>query len=100
MVHWKDGWKHGQPGQPLISCLLQQNNRVCHAIKINQEPDQQGGYQLPAAHVIWKRESIILKVKTKYWQETHKSRIETPRVLLKLEAKWIDKENEHGSGDR
>jgi hypothetical protein len=32
-------------------------------------------------HVLWKRERIIQKVKTRYWKRTHKYRVELPKSV-------------------
>jgi hypothetical protein len=32
-------------------------------------------------HILWKRELVIQKVKTRYWKHTHKHRLELPKSV-------------------
>jgi len=55
--------------------------------KINEEP----AFAWWVPYVIKKRQSIISKIKSKYWQRTHKYGIRIPKTMA--EAERLDKEN-------
>ena len=57
------------------------------ANRINDEP----AFAWWVPDVFKKRDRILLKVKTKYWQRTHKFGIHIPKSVAQAQA--IDKEN-------
>ena len=86
-VQWKDG---------SFDWISMKDLKDSYPIELAEYAVQQRIDKLPAfawwvPHVLKKRESIISKLKTKYWQRTHKYGIRIPRNIT--EAIRIDKDN-------
>jgi len=86
LVRWKDGAETWVPLKDLKEAYLVQVAEYATLNRIHDEP----AFSWWVPHVIHKRDQIISKVKTKYWQKTHKYGIEVPRSVpeaLRIDAK-------------
>ena len=84
LIQWKDGSTSWEVLKDLKECYPVQVAEYAIQHKISKEP----AFAWWVPHVIKKRELIIAKVKSKYWQRTHKFGIRIPKTVL--EAQKLD----------
>jgi hypothetical protein len=87
LVRWKDGTETWTPLKDLKESYLVLVAEYAVRNRIDKEP----AFVWWVPHVIKKRDRIVAKVKSKYWQRTHKYGIEIPKSVA--EAKRIDEKN-------
>jgi hypothetical protein len=87
LVRWKDGTETWTPLKDLKESYLVLVAEYAVRNRIEKEP----AFVWWVPHVIKKRDRIVAKVKSKYWQRTHKYGIEIPKSVA--EAKRIDEKN-------
>lgn len=87
LVSWKDGTSNWIKLKDVKEDFPVQTAEYAHANKISMEP----AFVWWVPHVLTHRKRIIAKVKTKYWQRTHRFGIRIPKTVS--EAIKIDKEN-------
>ena len=87
LVRWKDGSQSWVPLKDLKEAYMVQTADYAVQNKIQTEP----AFAWWVPHVLRKRDIILCKVKSKYWQTTHKYGIEIPKNIN--HAKEIDRRN-------
>lgn len=87
LIRWKDGSETWHPLKDMKESFPVQVAEYAVQARIHQEP----AFAWWVPHVIRKRNSILSKVKSKYWQRTHKFGIRIPKSVE--EAKAVDEEN-------
>ena len=86
LVHWKDGSQDWIPLKDMKDAYPVQVAEYAVANKIADAP----AFAWWVPHVMRKRDSTIMKVKSRYWKRTHKFGIRLPHTIE--EALEIDKE--------
>ncbi len=87
LVRWKDGDQTWVPLKDLKESYIVLVAEYATSRKIHDEP----AFAWWVPHVLKHRDRIVAKVKTKYWQKTHKYGIEIPKS--QEDAKRIDAKN-------
>jgi hypothetical protein len=87
LVRWKDGAETWVPLKDLKEAYLVLVAEYAVLNRIHEEP----AFAWWVPHVIKKRDRIVAKVKSKYWQKTHKYGIEIPKSIA--EAKRLNEKN-------
>ena len=87
LIQWKDGSTSWEVLKDLKECYPVQVAEYAIQHRISNEP----AFAWWVPHVVKKRKLIISKVKSKYWQQTHKFGIRIPKTVLK--AKKLDEIN-------
>lgn len=87
LVRWKDGAETWTTLKDLKESFMVQVAEYSIRSAIDKEP----AFAWWVPHVMKKRNSIVAKVKSKYWQKTHKYGIEIPKSVA--EAKRLDLKN-------
>ena len=87
LIQWKDGYTTWKSLKDLKDSYLVQVAEYAHQFELSNKPS----FAWWVLHVLKKRESIIAKVKSKYWLCTHKFGIRVPKTVG--EAKRLDQKN-------
>jgi Reverse transcriptase (RNA-dependent DNA polymerase) len=87
LVRWKDGSETWNALKDLKESFIVLVAEYAVQNRIHEEP----AFAWWVPHVIKKRDRIVAKVKSKYWQKTHKYGIEIPKSVV--EAKRLDEKN-------
>jgi hypothetical protein len=86
-IKWKDGAETWTPLKDMKESYMVQTAEYAVQNQLHEEPAF--AWWVPA--VIKKRKTILSKVKSKYWQKTHKYGIEVPKNIK--QAKELDTKN-------
>jgi len=89
LIRWKDGSETWTPLKDMKESYPVQTAEYAVQSRINQEP----AFAWWVPYVLKKRNRIIAKTKSKYWERTHKFGIRIPKTVK--EALAIDKENQN-----
>ena len=87
LLRWKDGLESWTPLKDMKECFPVETAEYAVQSKINEEP----AFAWWVPIVIKKRAMILSKIKSKYWQRTHKYGIEIPKSIE--HARKIDEKN-------
>jgi hypothetical protein len=87
LVQWKDGSTSWEALKDIKESYPVQMAEYAVQRRISQEP----AFAWWVPHVLKKKDRIIAKVKSKYWQRTHKFGIRIPKSVE--EARRLDREN-------
>jgi len=87
LIRWKDGNETWTPLKDMKESYPVELAEYAVQARINEEP----AFAWWVPHVLRKRNHIIAKIKSKYWERTHKFGIRIPKTAK--EAIAIDKEN-------
>jgi hypothetical protein len=87
LLRWKDGSETWTPLKDLKESYMVEMAEYAVQNRINEEP----AFAWWVPTVIKKRATILSKVKSKYWQRTHKYGIEIPKSIS--HAKQLDGKN-------
>jgi hypothetical protein len=87
LVSWKGGTSSWIPLKGLKESHPVQVAEYALANKILEEP----AFNWWARHILKKRDRIIRKVQSRYWERTHKYGVLLPKTVA--EALWLDKES-------
>jgi hypothetical protein len=86
-IKWKDGSETWTPMKDMKESYMVQTAEYAVQNRLHEEP----AFAWWVPTVIKKRETILSKVKSKYWQKTHKYGIEIPKNIK--QAKELDAKN-------
>ena len=87
LIRWKDGSETWTPLKDMKESYMVQSAEYAVQNRLHEEP----AFAWWVPTVIKKRKSILSKVKSKYWQTTHKYGIEIPKSIKN--AKELDTKN-------
>ena len=87
LIRWKDGSETWTPLKDMKESYMVQSAEYAVQNRLHEEP----AFVWWVPTVIKKRKSILSKVKSKYWQTTHKYGIEIPKSIKN--AKELDTKN-------
>lgn len=87
LLQWKDGSSTWEPLKDVKECYPVQMAEYAVQKRISKEP----AFAWWVPHTLKKKQRIIAKVKSKYWQRTHKFGIRIPKTVE--EARKLDREN-------
>ncbi len=86
-IKWKDGSETWTPLKDMKESYMVQTAEYAVQNKLNEEP----AFAWWVPTVIRKRKAILSKVKSKYWEKTHKYGIEVPKSIR--QAQELDRKN-------
>ena len=87
LIRWKDGSETWTPLKDMKESYMVETAEYSVQNRLHEEP----AFAWWVPTVIKKRETILCKVKSKYWQTTHKYGIEVPKSIRR--ARELDAEN-------